>query len=121
MKKKLMTHTTAHEAKKRNNGLLISLFVIILMVLDVFLFPISADVRIFTILGIYIVLSLRFRLSSSTTFSIALVLLIIAYTQFLFTDQKIFDNPSPVPPLCERTAVWVYLYIVIGVIQKWRE
>lgn len=120
MKKKLITHTT-HEAKKRNSGLLISLFVIILMVLDVFLFPISADIRIFTILGVYIVLALRYRVSSNTTFSIALVLLIIAYTQFLFTDQKIFDNPGPVPPLCERTAVWVYLFLVIGVIQKWRE
>lgn len=100
---------------------LIFLFIIVLMLLDVFLFPISADIRIFTILGLYILLILRYKLESNTTFAIALLLLVISYIQFLFTDQKIFDNPGPVPPLTERTAVWVYLCMVIGVIQKWRE
>lgn len=120
MKHKLSPHKQ-HEVPLRRRGILISFLFLLCILLDVFMFPESADIRIFSILGMYLLVVYRLKIRANTTLFIALLLLIIAYVQFLYTDQKIFDSPGPVPPLCERTAVWLYLFMVMGVIQKWRE
>ncbi len=86
---------------------------------DVFFFQISSDVRIFGILFVYIVLTKWLCWHSRTTFILALVLFLLSFILYLFTDPARFHQVL-IPPT-ERLAVWVYLYLVIGVIQKWRE
>lgn len=94
-------------------------FILIAIVLDIFLFQISSDIRIFGILFFYIVLIKLFKLKSNATFMLALILFLFAYLQYVFTDPVVFSQP--VVPRSERTAVWVYLFLVIGVIQRSRE
>lgn len=89
--------------------------------IDVWFFQASSDVRIFILLMLYVLSIWRLKLSSRMTFTFAVLLLLVSYIQFLFTDQAIFDNPGPLPPITERTAVWWYLFLVVGVIQMWRE
>lgn len=90
-----------------------------LILSDVFFFPISADVRIFGILFLYIVLTKRLRWHSRTTFILTLILFLLSFTLYLFTDPARLHEV--LIPATERLAVWVYLLLVIGVIQKWRE
>ncbi len=95
------------------------LFILGLILGDVFFFPVSSDARIFGILFLYIVLTKRLRWQSRTTFILALIVFLLLFILYLFTDPAAFYQP--LIPATERLAVWVYLFLVIGVIQKWRE
>lgn len=86
---------------------------------DVFFFPVSSDVRIFGVLCLYAILIKLLKFKSKTTFGISLVLLFFSYFFYVFSDPSVFAKP--VVPVAERAAVWLYLFLVIGVIQKWRE
>ncbi len=95
------------------------LLVLGLILGDVFFFPVSSDVRIFGVLFLYIVLTRRLHWRSRTTFILALILFLLSFILYLFTDSVRFHEP--LIPATERVAVWMYLFLVIGVIQKWRE
>lgn len=102
-------------------SVMIMCFTIAGVLLDVFVFGISSDIRIFALLGMYVYILHRWRVRSDTTFGICLILLGITYVLFLFTVPMAFDDPRPIPPPAERTAVWLYLFLLIGIVQKWRE
>ncbi len=104
-------------ANKNRLFLLTPVFVLILC--DVFLFKVSSDIRIAAILIIFFYLIKRFKLQSTATFLFSLLLFVLTYVQYIFTRPEAFH--VPVVPSVERTAVWLYLFLVIGVIQKWRE
>lgn len=93
--------------------------VLIFILGDVLLFPASSDVRIFGILFLFVCLIKLFKLTSSTTFLFSLILLVISYVLFISTDPLLYYKP--VVPAAERFSVWLYLFLVIGVIQKWKE
>lgn len=97
-------------------------YIIILIVcifLDVFLFPISSDYRIFGILLFFLFLVHRYKYNSSLSFLLALFFLVISFILYVFASPDAFA--VPIVPKTERVAVWVYLFILIGVIKKWRE
>lgn len=95
------------------------LLIFALILGDVFFFPVSSDIRIFGILCLYAILIKLLKFKSKTTFGISLVLLFISYFFYVLSDPSVFAKP--VVPVAERFAVWLYLFLVIGVIQKWRE
>jgi hypothetical protein len=105
--------------KKRRQTVVSLVFILFLICCDVFLFPISSDVRIFGILAIFLYFMKRFAYNSSTTFLFSLVLFALTYIQYILTDPALYH--VPIVPTAERTAVWLYLFLVIGVVQKWRE
>jgi len=72
----------------------------------------NSDIRIFGILGLYITAVFFYKLKSRLTFLFGLVLLGIMYIEFLFTGTS---------PATEKAAVWLYLFLAIGIIQKLRE
>lgn len=98
-----------------------SIPVFLLILGDVFLFTESSDIRIFGIILIYIFFIRVFKLKSNTTFIFSLVFLVFAYIQFIFSNTAYFLNPDTVAPPSEKTAVWAFLFLVIGIIQQWRE
>lgn len=93
--------------------------VLLLILGDVFLFKVSSDARIFGILFVFAYFIRKYKLKSTATFQFSLVLFVLTYVQYIFTDPGAFH--VPLVPSVERTAVWLYLFLVIGVIQKWRE
>ena len=95
------------------------LLILALIAGDVFFFQVSSDARIFTLLLLYIVLMKRLQWRSHTTFIVTLVLFLSSFLLYVFTDPAKFHQP--LIPATERLAVWLYLFLVIGVIQKWRE
>lgn len=94
-------------------------FILSLVVGDIFLFAVSSDLRILGILILYVVFVKTLKLKSSVALALALTLLIFAYVQFIFSSSVVFITPGS--PLAEKTAVWVFLFLVAGIIQKWRE
>lgn len=95
------------------------LLILALIAGDVFFFPVNSDARIFGILLLYSILTKRLHWRSQTTFIVTLVLFLSSFLLYVFTDPATFHQP--LVPATERLAVWVYLFLVIGVIQKWRE
>ncbi len=86
---------------------------------DVFFFPVSSDFRIFGLLGIYIFLIRRYHWKSVNTFVLTLMIFLLTYILYVFTDPAAFHQP--LVPAAERLAVWAYLFLIVGVVQKWRE
>ncbi len=97
------------------------LFIFALILGDVFLFAKNSDLRTFPILFIYIYFIIRFKIQANTTFLICLVFFVFVYIQYIFSSPTAFASQYPVIPLGEKIAVWLYLFLAIGVIQKWRE
>lgn len=94
-------------------------FILSLVLGDIFLFPVSSDIRIFSMLAVYAFFIKIFKLKSNVTFVLTLILLVLAYVQFIFSNPIVFITPGM--PVAEKTAVWVFLFLVVGIIQKWRE
>ncbi len=92
---------------------LLSLFYIGAFV-DVFLMssPIlsyASDLRIFLLLGFWLLIVKVGRLGSRVTFKLALAFLVILFFLFIFFRTQ---------PSVERTATWIYLLLLIGIIQQ---
>lgn len=103
------------------NKFLFILFILILILADMLLFRESSDIRILLIILIYEVFVKVLKLKSNVTFIFALIFLLMGYFQFIFSDTAYFVNPGPNIPFSEKSAVWTFLFMGIGIIQKWRE
>lgn len=67
------------------------------------------DVRLFSLVIFWLIISKFFRLTSIATFKLTLVFLIILFFLFIFFRDK---------PFVERVASWIYVYIFVGVVQQ---
>lgn len=94
---------------------------ILLILADVLFFEKSSDWRTFPILIFYIFLIIRYKIRANATFFICLFLFFLIYMQYIFSNPATFNIQYPSVPFGEKIAVWLYLFLVIGVIQKWRE
>lgn len=94
---------------------------ILLILGDVFLFYKSSDWRTFPILIFYILCIVKLKLRAFDTFIICLILFIMIYIQYAFSPPVVFESQYPNIPYGEKMAVWLYLLLVIGVVQKFRE
>jgi len=94
---------------------------ILLILGDVLFFQKSSDWRTFPILIFYVFLIIRYKLRANATFFICLFLFFLIYIQYIFSSPAIFESQYPIAPFGEKIAVWLYLFLVIGVIQRWRE
>lgn len=79
---------------------------------EVYIFPKSADIRLFFGLALYWVLSRIGRLSSIRVLQLCLILFSVLSVSFLFNGAGIQT---------ERIAVWFILFLALGVITQWRE
>jgi len=104
---------------KRIDGSKLSiLFVLFLIFFDVIFFVKGSDLRTFPTLFIYIMCIIKYRLSSKTTFLICLVFFICIYIQYIISLPMVFDTQYPLAPVGEKIAVWFYLFLIVGTIQK---
>lgn len=95
--------------------------VILLIIGDALLFQSNSDWRTFPILIFYIFFIIRHKITANTTFLICLVLFLFMYVHYIFSPPKLFETQYPLAPFGEKMAEWLYLFLVIGVIQRWRE
>lgn len=95
--------------------------ILLLIFLDVLFFEKSSDFRTFPILLLYIFMIFRFKIRSTGTFIICLILFVWMYIHFIISSPQAYDAQYPLIPLGEKLAVWLYLLLAIGVVQKFRE
>lgn len=86
--------------------------VFLLIATDVLFLKEHSDLRLFSILGIYIACINVYRLSGRFTFFIALLDLAMMYILFLTTGTS---------PSAEKAAVWLFFLLGIGMIQRLKE
>ncbi|MFZ5845156.1 MAG: hypothetical protein ACOY0S_01670 [Patescibacteria group bacterium] len=72
----------------------------------------SSDLLIFGILALYFLFSRIYKISSKITFYFCLSLLGVMFVEFLLLGPA---------PKTEKAAVWLVLFLLLGIIQQWRE
>jgi len=87
-------------------------FFIAAIVVDTFFFKKSSDYFTFGILILYLFFLKIFQIKSKSTFLMCLALLIVMFIGYLFSKTSI---------LTEKAAVWFVLFLIVGVIQQWKE
>ncbi len=83
-----------------------------LVIVDALLLKAKSDLIIFSLIGIYVCFIKVYKLKSRSAFIFCLVLLLLMYIYFLLTGPGLHT---------EKTAVWLILFMIVGIIQQWRE
>lgn len=96
---------------KDNEKTILTLLVVFILA-DILLVKRSSDLVIFSVLLLYGIFIKIFKINSKLTFSLCLGLLAIMSVGYFFTGASIST---------EKAAVWVILFLVIGVIQQCKE
>lgn len=79
---------------------------------DILFLKKSSDFVTFSILIIYVVFIKMFQIKSKSTFLLSLALLGGMFISYLLTGASI---PT------EKAAVWLILFLAVGIIQQWKE
>lgn len=94
------------------NQLLYLIFISILIISEVFVYPSSSDLRLFLFLGMYWYIAKKTKLSSIRVFQLCIILL---------TGMAIGYLTSGAIATTERLAVWFVLFFAFGIYTQWRE
>lgn len=102
--------TISHFLKKNKSLFFILIFLTIFG--DVFLRKYSSDIIIFSILLIYLFAVSFYKTKSSLSFKYCFIIIVAMAISFIFTETS---------STTEKSAVWAYIFLVIGIIQQWFE
>lgn len=79
---------------------------------DVFYLKFSYDTFLFTFILLWILIIKLYRFKSSVTFKVILIYLLLLLMLFIAVPNQSFS---------ERLTVWIYLLLIVGIFQQWRE
>lgn len=96
---------------KENKKIVLALLAVSIFI-DIFFVRTSSDIVIFGILLLYGIFIKMFQIKSRRTFLLCLALLTVMFIDFLFTGTSIST---------EKAAVWLVLFMALGIFQQWRE
>lgn len=96
---------------RENKKTILTLFAVAIFA-DIIFLNKSSDLIIFSILILYSFFIKIFQLKSRSTFLFCLTFLITMFFNYLLTGTSVST---------EKAAVWLILFLIIGVIQQWRE
>ena len=96
---------------KENKKVVLALLAVFIFV-DIFFVKTSSDIVIFGILLLYGIFIKMFQIKSRRTFLLCFALLIAMFINYLFTGTSVAT---------EKGAVWLVLFMALGIFQQWRE
>lgn len=96
---------------KQNEKLEFFLLMCIVLIDSLFL-QMSSDIVLFGIIGLYFLYAKYFHKNSKLTYTICLGILLVMAVSFIFSQAS---NRT------EKLAVWLFLFLLVGIIQAWRE
>lgn len=82
------------------------------VITDALVLEAKSDLITFSLLGVYSIFIKIYHVTSKSTFIFCLILLLFMYVYFLFTGPSLHT---------EKTAVWFILFMIVGIVQQWRE
>lgn len=96
---------------KENKKIILALLAVSVFI-DIFFIKVSSDFVIFGILLVYGIFAKSYQLKAKETFLLCLGLLGAMFVSFLISAASI---PT------EKAAVWLVLFMALGIYQQWRE
>lgn len=117
MKKTLAKVFASEKMKKttsflRENKKIVLALLVVSIFVDIFFVKTSSDIVIFSILLLYGIFIKMFQTKSRRTFLLCIALLTAMFINFLFTGTSVST---------EKAAVWLILFMALGIFQQWRE
>lgn len=94
----------------RDNQIVIFTLIVGTIFVDSLFIKNSSDFVMFGTVLLYVVFAHFVGMKSKTTFLLCLGLLSMMFVYFLFTRASIAT---------EKLAVWLYLFLIVGIIQQW--
>lgn len=94
------------------NKKVILTIITLVIIADIFLIKENSDIRIFVILAVYIASILFYRLKSKFTFLLCFLILASMYVEFVVSGTS---------EGTEKAAVWFFFFLLIGIVQQFRE
>lgn len=94
------------------NKKVILTFLIAAIFFDIFIIRNSFDIVIFSILFLYGVFVIMSDLNSKRTFMLCIGLLVVMFINFFLSGTSVQT---------EKAAVWLFLFLALGIIQQWKE
>ena len=89
-----------------------TIFVFVAIIFNSIFIESSSDVVFFGVVGLYIGAVFFYKLYSKLTFLFCFALLVVIFSEYIFTGASLKT---------EKTSVWFFLFLTIGIIQQWRE
>lgn len=96
----------------KNNKPVVLSVIFLGILIDILFIKGSSDIRMFGILGIYVISIFFYKLKSRLTFLFSLILLGVMFAGFILAGTS--ENT-------EKAAVWLFFLLLIGIIQQWKE
>lgn len=96
---------------QENKKTVLTLFVLGILEEIFFRFT-SSDLLTFSALLLYILFVKLYKLKSTFTFLLCLILLLVVSIDYVFTGASVST---------EKAAVWFVLFFIVGVVQQWKE
>lgn len=96
----------------RENKRTVLALLVVLIVIETLSTRLSSDVVIFSTLLLYAIFIKLFRIKSTFTYIVCLILLIVMTISFFISGPSVRT---------EKAAVWFILFLGIGGVQQWRE
>lgn len=111
--KKIKSFSNRKEIRiiRKNRSSFMSILVVLFSI-DIFFIKSSSDLIIFGLTSYYVMGVFLFRLKSNTTTKISLCLCIIMILSYLTLGST---------SISEKAGVWLFLFLLIGIIQQWNE
>lgn len=79
---------------------------------DIYLSPTTSDITFFSIIMLFVISAYFYKLKSKVSFAVCLVLLFLMYGSFLISGTS---------DITEKIAVWLFIFMLVGIIQQWLE
>lgn len=90
---------------------LITLFFVGVMT-DVFYLNRSYDLLLLLLVGMWVLVVRLYQFKSAITFKVVLICLLFLITLFILVPSQSSS---------ERLTTWIYLLLIVGIVQQWRE
>lgn len=94
------------------NRLIVLTFIVIAILVDSLITPLSTDIAYFGILACYILFYRFYHMRSSLTFMLCLGIIVAILISLILSQASIRT---------EKLTVWFFLLMVVGILQQWNE
>ncbi len=96
----------------KNNQIVFFILIIVAILIDSLFIKTTSDIVLFGTLLLYGIFANIIHMKSKATFLLCLGLLSVMFISFLLTKASV---PT------EKLTVWLYLLMILGILQQWRE
>lgn len=112
MNKKIRKKISKYIAELRKNRRLIIVVFTLFIIFDSVIISTRTDITLFSFLALYVLGISLLKITSKATFFISLFCAVIMSLAYIVSGTSV---------ITEKASVWLYLFLIVGIVQLWRE